>query len=89
MLRTFRSWYSLSLYARRFVKTRITEQRSRQDLGGSGLGQDVTLAVISEKRDNFTWLKANFTGLKSRAKAAMLHDKTMQIFSRRHEKNKF
>ena len=36
------------------MKTRITEQRSRQDLGGSGLGQDVTLAVISEKRDNFT-----------------------------------
>lgn len=37
MLRTFRSWYSLSLYARRFVKTRITEQRS-VDKTSEGLG---------------------------------------------------
>ena len=32
----------------------------KQDLGGSGFGQDVTLAVISEKRDNFTVIEGHF-----------------------------
>ena len=52
-------WYGLSrvvdtVYARRFVKTRITKQSL------VGLGQDVMLAVISEKRENFTVIGSHF-----------------------------
>lgn len=48
----------------------------RQDLRGPRIGQDVMLAVILGKRERILRrLEGTSTGLKSRDRAAMLHDK--------------
>ena len=62
----------------------------RQDLRGPRIGQDVMLAVILGKRERILRrLEGTSTGLKSRDKAAMLHDKQYKFLVESAWKKKF